>query len=87
MQKTGDFPGSPVVKTSPSNAGGAGSIPGQGFNIPHDVQVKNHVCGHVCNPNTEFMAVALSNPDSEPARGHLACEHPLLLWKTCVEKW
>ena len=23
-----DFPGSPVVKTSPSNAGGAGSIPG-----------------------------------------------------------
>ena len=25
---TRDFPGSPVVKTSPSNAGGAGSIPG-----------------------------------------------------------
>ena len=24
-----DFPGSSVVKTSPSNAGGAGSIPGQ----------------------------------------------------------
>ena len=24
-----DFPGGPVVKTSPSNAGGAGSIPGQ----------------------------------------------------------
>ena len=23
-----DFPGSPVVKTLPSNAGGAGSIPG-----------------------------------------------------------
>ena len=23
-----DFPGGPVVKTSPSNAGGAGSIPG-----------------------------------------------------------
>ena len=49
-----------------------------------EVQVKNHVCGHVCNPNSEFMAVALSEPDSEPARGHFACEHPLLLWKTCV---
>ena len=23
-----DFPGGPVVRTSPSNAGGAGSIPG-----------------------------------------------------------
>ena len=30
-----DFPGSPVVKTSPSNAGGAGSIPGQEAKIPH----------------------------------------------------
>ena len=29
-----DFPGGPVVKTSPSNAGGAGSIPGQGAEIP-----------------------------------------------------
>ena len=30
-----DFPGGPVVKTSPSNAGGAGSIPGPGAGIPH----------------------------------------------------
>ena len=30
-----DFPGGPVVKTSPSNAGGAGSIPGPGAKIPH----------------------------------------------------
>ena len=30
-----DFPGSPVVKTSPSNAEGAGSIPGQRAKIPH----------------------------------------------------
>ena len=28
-----DFLGSPVVKTLPSNAGNAGSIPGQGANI------------------------------------------------------
>ena len=33
-----DFPGNTVVKTSPSNAGGAGSIPGWGAKIPH-------VCG------------------------------------------
>ena len=37
----GDFPGSPVVKTSPSNAGGAGSIPGQGAKIPHASWPKN----------------------------------------------
>ena len=30
-----DFPGGPVVKTSPSNARGVGSIPGQGAKIPH----------------------------------------------------
>ena len=30
-----DFPGGPVAKTSPSNAGGAGSIPGGGARIPH----------------------------------------------------
>ena len=36
-----DFPGSPVVKTSPSNAGGAGSIPGQGTKIPQASWPKN----------------------------------------------
>ena len=30
-----DFPGGSVVKTWPSNAGGAVSIPGQGARIPH----------------------------------------------------
>ena len=29
------FPGGPVVKTLPSNAGGAGSIPGWGTKILH----------------------------------------------------
>ena len=37
----GDFPGGPVIKTSPSNAGGAGSIPGQGAKIPHASWPKN----------------------------------------------
>ena len=36
-----DFPGSPVVKTLPSNAGGAGSIPGLGAKIPHALRPKN----------------------------------------------
>ena len=35
-----DFPGGPVVKTSLSNAGGVGSIPGQGAKIPHALQPK-----------------------------------------------
>ena len=30
-----DFPGNPVVKNLPSNAGGLGSIPGQKVKIPH----------------------------------------------------
>ena len=36
-----NFPGGPVFKTSPSNAGGAGSIPGQGAKIPHASWPKN----------------------------------------------
>ena len=36
-----DFPGGPVVKTLPSNAGGASSIPGQGDKIPHALWPKN----------------------------------------------
>ena len=30
-----DFPGNPVVKTSPSKAGGAGSKPGRGSRISY----------------------------------------------------
>ena len=30
-----DFPGGPVVKNLPSNAGDTGSIPGRGTKIPH----------------------------------------------------
>ena len=30
-----------MVKTSPSNAGGAGSIPGPGAKIPHASRLKN----------------------------------------------
>ena len=37
-----DFPGSPVVKTWPSNTGGTGSIPAQGAKIQHASQ-PNHL--------------------------------------------
>ena len=33
--RPGDFPGGPVVKNPPSNAGDMGSVPGRGTNIPH----------------------------------------------------
>ena len=36
-----DFPGGSLVKTSPSNVGGIGSIPGQGIKIPHASRPKN----------------------------------------------
>ena len=35
-----DFPGGSVVKTSPSNAGDVGSIPGRGAKIPHASRTK-----------------------------------------------
>ena len=35
-----DFPGSPVVKTSPSDTGDMG-FPGQGDKIPHALQPKH----------------------------------------------
>ena len=36
----GGFPGGPVVKTLPSSAGGAGSIPVQEAKIPNASQLK-----------------------------------------------
>ena len=35
------FPGVPVVKTLPSNAGGVGLIPGLGTKIPNALRPKN----------------------------------------------
>ena len=41
----GDFPGGPVVKNPPSNAGDVGSIPGQGTKIPHAIgQISPGAC-------------------------------------------
>ena len=36
------FPGSQVIKNSPSNAGDAGSVPGQGAKIPHALWQKKN---------------------------------------------
>ena len=46
-----DFPGSPVVKTLPSNARGADLIPGWGAKIPHALWPKNQNIKHkqYCN--------------------------------------
>ena len=38
---TGAFPGGLVVKTSPSNVGSEGSIPGRGAKIPYASWAKN----------------------------------------------
>ena len=38
--KRGDFPGSPVAKTSASTAGDVGPVPGWGAKIPHALQPK-----------------------------------------------
>ena len=40
IELKGDFPVGSVVKTSPSNAGGAGSIPDRGAKTPHTSQQK-----------------------------------------------
>ena len=39
--KSGDLPGSPVVKTLPSNAGDMGLIPGERAKIPYASQSEN----------------------------------------------
>jgi len=41
-----DFPGNPVVKTLPSNAGGVGLIPGWGATIPHASKPPNQNIKH-----------------------------------------
>ena len=40
-EKLQDFPGGPVAKTSPSNAGDTGSVPDQRVKIPHASWPKN----------------------------------------------
>ena len=48
---TGLFPGCPVVKNLPSDAGDTGLIPGQGTKIPHS---KEHLSLCVATIKPEF---------------------------------
>ena len=57
----GDFPGRPVVKMLPSNAGGAGSKPGQGTRIPHASWTKNQNIKQkqYCNKLNKILKIKL----------------------------
>ena len=46
INKLGDIPGGPVVKTSPSNAGSVGLICGQGSKIPHTFWTNQNKAKH-----------------------------------------
>ena len=48
LKKTSDFPGGPVIKNLPSNAGDVGLIPGFGTKIPHAAKQLSP-----CTANTE----------------------------------
>ena len=59
--KIRDFPGVPVVKNPPSNAGDAGSIPGWGTKSPHAIEQLS-----LCTP-TESHVLRL-RPDAAKIR-------------------
>ena len=42
-----DFPGGPVIKTLPSNAGGGDLIPGWGAKMPHALQTRDQNTIHI----------------------------------------
>ena len=78
----GDFPGGPVVKTLPSNAGGAGSIPGGRAKIPHasrpkkqNIKQKQH-----CNKfNKDFKSGPHQKNLKKKKNRHLVCFHLLAI--------
>ena len=75
-----DFPGGPVVKNLPSNAGDAGSIPGWGTKIPH-AEGQLTPCATTTDLSASTREPAchkVQSPDTlEPAR-HSYRDH--LLW-------
>ena len=56
-----DFPGGPVVKNPPSNAGDASSIPGRGTKIPYAAGQLS-LCSGACTPQQRFRVLQL-RPD------------------------
>ena len=63
-----DFPGGPVVKNPPYNAGDAGSIPGQGTKIPHTAGQLS-----LQGTTTELMCLNQSPCKTTEAMGPGAC--------------
>ena len=55
VNSTWDFPGGPVVKTSPSKAGGVSLIPGQGAKIPDGKPKKKKII--IINPKQKTQTV------------------------------
>ena len=52
---SGAFPGGPVVKTVPSNAGSAGSVPHGGTKIPQSLEPKHqNIKQQYCNKFKKF---------------------------------
>ena len=85
----GDFPGSPVVKNPPSNAGNAALIPHQGTKIPHAMgQLSPPHNYWACAPQREspsaanYRAHALRTPHTT-TREKATCHNkePVLQWK------
>ena len=59
----GDFPGGPVVKNLPYNAGDTGSLPDQGTKIPHAAGQLSH--------NYWARAPKLESPHAANYRAHV----------------
>ena len=64
-----DFPGGPVVKNPPSNAGDVGLISGQGTKIPHAVgqlspraATTKPALSRACVPRLESLPAATKDP-------------------------
>ena len=58
-----DFPGGPVVKTTPSNVGDAGSIPGQETKIPH---VAGQLSPHAATTEPMHFGVLVPQLEKSP---------------------
>ena len=63
----GDFPGSPVVKSPPSNAGDSGSTPGQGTKTPHSKEQlsQNTTTKESPHPKTKSLRGSVKTQCSE----------------------
>ena len=81
-----DFPGGPVVKTPPSNMGGAGSIPGREVKSPHALRPKkrkrNIKQKQYCNKlNKDFKIIHINkkkNNKTPHLRKRKRCANPIL---------